>query len=1185
MAAKRSAGLGGMTNLSVIAPIKSGMVVGFEPISYLERLRKVLDALQSARQNIRESELRAPYFPDAVGRFGIIHHFRYAIVPPVPEAAVQPHDGVWRLSLNVTFDGGWEPYMRVIYRDLGTLLDLLFCHSDSYPGSCRSRFETYCRWVRENEVEGGLFYTDSSATLTDQDYLARVEKVQRESRSPVAADLEIARLATPDASAQVKAALAAATKNPVDSLVLPLRTLKGLYRLSLYFPKGSDPQHDGGGDLGTLRRFARSVLEGPIEVIKCLDGQPEGPDKKKWMKLRANFTDELDWLVYADPDPAATVAPPNYSAGALQAHVFGSDEKMTHGCVLLLAVENANQAIGNLAAQVSLCGPVPAGGIGRLVAFTSAGLEKLGIAPDRLKALPQEFLDGMEARSALLGDVRGNHPDRWRRPLAYGAGPSGPRIDMGSVHVLIQLRLSDAAELASDLHPRLNAAIDVMATASTGLRVLAVQPTRSYRTNDVTTGHFDFADGLSQPKIVVPRPPAQPGTHSDAVSPGELLLGHGTDRGDQPHPQIERLLFDGSFLVIRKLRQRVDHIAAALAAVPEAERDDMLALMMGRRKDGTPLVAGVAAGSNDFSYATPAASDACPFHSHIRRANPRDGRDYTPRILRRGMSYGPKSETNLDDERGVVFMAYCASISEQFETLQRWMAGGNSSGVGSAQSDPFLAVPHKGDPRTFRCLDKTGKRVLRIDLGDKPWVELQWGLYLFVPSLAVLGALGSFRVAKVVPASAPAPIPVETGAQRQARIDEEERERVRQCLDDPERAPAAWKLVRDGSPRAPQNTPYGHLLGRLPDVMRALKDHAAKEYSVAGYGKRMEQSIGLNLLGLDPGPERDAQLALNKAVEAIKEAEAFHDATGVVEKVLKQFLPLPSVDVPPPPGELLRTPIDLVTFSDHVMAGLCRLWIGLPDDLPPSTDPVMQAGGRLEENTGVPRCPGNFATASRYIFAPHPRTGVEAAGQTQGLAVRKAVEDWLARKPQKLGSLARDIKLLLGDAVTDRQFALVLAGVLLGFPPTVQGNFIRTLETWIKDGTLWHHQQALFQQLDGPAATYHQAKLALRDELFATMRKRPVPEMLWRSPVRNGEPDLAPSSRVVLGITSALTDTKAPNELMFGRDGKDAAKATVHGCPGYEMATGVLLAMLAGLLQAGTLRPTGSPVLLILTQG
>ena len=46
-------------------------------------------------------------------------------------------------------------------------------------------------------------------------------------------------------------------------------------------------------------------------------------------------------------------------------------------------------------------------------------------------------------------------------------------------------------------------------------------------------------------------------------------------------------------------------------------------------------------------------------------------------------------------------------------------------------------------------------------------------------------------------------------------------------------------------------------------------------------------------------------------------------------------------------------------------------------------------------------------------------------------------------------------------------------------------------------------------------------------------------------------------------------------------NGKDT---TVHGCPGYELAMGVMLAMIASLMKSGTLRPTGSPVLLILTQ-
>jgi hypothetical protein len=67
-----------------------------------------------------------------------------------------------------------------------------------------------------------------------------------------------------------------------------------------------------------------------------------------------------------------------------------------------------------------------------------------------------------------------------------------------------------------------------------------------------------------------------------------------------------------------------------------------------------------------------------------------------------------------------------------------------------------------------------------------------------------------------------------------------------------------------------------------------------------------------------------------------------------------------------------------------------------------------------------------------------------------------------------------------------------------------------------------------------------------------------------------------------------LTDPNASDMLMFGGSrvtSKDPdALKSLHACPGYAMGTGVLLGLIAGLLDAGTLRPTGSPVLLMLTR-
>jgi hypothetical protein len=109
--------------------------------------------------------------------------------------------------------------------------------------------------------------------------------------------------------------------------------------------------------------------------------------------------------------------------------------------------------------------------------------------------------------------------------------------------------------------------------------------------------------------------------------------------------------------------------------------------------------------------------------------------------------------------------------------------------------------------------------------------------------------------------------------------------------------------------------------------------------------------------------------------------------------------------------------------------------------------------------------------------------------------------------------------------------------------------------------------------------------------MLDTMQHEPVPPMVWRRPVVSGAPDrtLPP---VVLGLASAIEsldpveDQARRDALLFGGDyfaGKASGRWGLHACPGSKMGIGVMLAMAAGLFDAGTLRPTGSPVLLMLT--
>jgi len=69
---------------------------------------------------------------------------------------------------------------------------------------------------------------------------------------------------------------------------------------------------------------------------------------------------------------------------------------------------------------------------------------------------------------------------------------------------------------------------------------------------------------------------------------------------------------------------------------------------------------------------------SCPLSSHIRKAHPRnldEARHH--RIIRRGITFGPPvADRAADDghERGIFFLAYQASIADQFEFIQRkWL--------------------------------------------------------------------------------------------------------------------------------------------------------------------------------------------------------------------------------------------------------------------------------------------------------------------------------------------------------------------------------------------------------------------------------------------------------------------------------------------------------------------------------
>ncbi|MDE9450613.1 hypothetical protein J3R80_09050 [Aliiroseovarius sp. Z3] len=412
------------------------------------------------------------------------------------------------------------------------------------------------------------------------------------------------------------------------------------------------------------------------------------------------------------------------------------------------------------------------------VAFTVAGLRAMGVDEGHIAEFSQPFQSGMsgeDSRSRRLGDTGVNAPSEWDWKGA-------------DAHILIMLYARKGG-----LSEWKDKTLDSSFLAA--FKQIHSFPTRP---NDGTEP-FGFRDGISEPKIdwKDARPPAKHGREdfSNLISPGEVVLGYRNEYDEHAAapdvndaPPGAHLGRNGSYLVMRQLAQDVPGFWTYLDTMADGDnerREQLAALMVGRRRDGTPLIHDRhdIAGSprkNDFTYDDDVNGTSCPLGAHIRRANPRTGdqphrgqgrlgwllstlgfrrrRDKLPgrhdlvastrfhRLVRRGRAYGsaltPEAALRPDapkDARGLFFICLCADLVRQFEFVQNaWIASPTFNGL-TGEADPLLGnrQPFCGvasDGFTIQTPSGIGQRLAPLP----QFVTVKGGGYFFLPGLTAL---------------------------------------------------------------------------------------------------------------------------------------------------------------------------------------------------------------------------------------------------------------------------------------------------------------------------------------------------------------------------------------------------------------------------------------------------------------
>jgi Dyp-type peroxidase family len=1211
-------------------PIKNEFAQFDEQIvSYASRLSAFLNMVFQLRRE--STERRALDSAGPVERLQVVYNVQWTVL-----------EEERRLLVAASFDRSWETYFRELADTTGALLDAIFCHCEGYQGNtCADGFDSFMAWIRDFQRPCDFFFSAAPDLTTDDfRYLKELSRVADPDVMPGVAAARASRISV---EPPAKTAPHAEPKN-IESALWGLYELRKLFPARAKLGKRDKDRNERAVFDGAVSalffneeaglQLANRELARRLEAAKVSMQSPARPslaaraaakdlqDLLLWSRGLASREIERKRNLVAPVEKNDVQVLSNNQLASIQGGILSDYPSTTHGVMALVQCDT-RESFGAFLKDVH---DQIASELDRVqhdraksrlwmnVGLTYRGLERLGLPESALLQFPKEFREGMEARAGLLGDIGDPDYPLETGPVAKGAA-AGPRVRMSAVDAVVLIQ-SQCKDLASDdlrwwtgTSNPFRAALDALAKKR-GVRVLSEQPLQRQFTGGAVREHFGFVEGEARGSQPVPRvayeghpgrgPAFSDAAPRDGVRLGEVLLGYENQRGEDPR-KVEldgnQLLLDGSFLVVRKLQQDVgafrDFVATGAKRL-EIKDDQFKSLIVGRApSDGAPLIPAAASDPNDFHFDADAEGERCPHFAHIRRTNPRTRGEATvvPRILRRGFSYGPscpertEATAPRDEEsadRGLVFMAYNANIAEQFEVIQRWINGGNRTGLLSTQQD-LLAGQGPISQAAYWHRSDDSSRDKQFGPPARPLVKLHWGAYLFVPSKITLQALQELAADPDIRVDPSAAERGEVTIQRLLALEcvqpqsEVARAAWKKVLEEPISATDAadvWQAVRskhDGVLR----TAHGVLVANLDLAVRVLRDDGAT-YSVSKYGERLGQLIGPHFLGLDRADPEYARLAKDPnefAYTQIWPEDAFNLARKFAIHALHEALPgqawQETARQETARQETARQETYLRRLAEIVVLQLCHAWFELPLEPERLNALVFTSRYAFQVSPGkwvedeVPKHHG-------FIAAPRPAAGVA----DDASAFRKYVRTH--------------------ERTHEHEIDLALNGAIVGFAAPAIASIVSILDAWSADGELWR-LAAIARSAN--LTTLAAANASLLKPVLKALQRKPVPSLLYRTARKSSLPlpgqrrrEIEDGDTIIVGLGAVYEDAREkgiaePEQWLFGGNYTDQSiqgpvtdparvrnAGTSHGCPARNAALAVLVGAVSAVLSVPNLQ-------------